>query len=425
MWYLVEENKSAFLSKAMAPFLVMFVGQAFSLFGSRLVQFALVWHLTELTKSPSVLATASIAALLPQVFIGPFAGALVDRWNRKTVMMVADSLIALSILLLAFMFSVDRVEVWHIYAVMMFRAAGGAFQWPAMQASTSMMVQRENLSRVAGLNQSLQGIVAISAPPLGALLLSVISIEYVLAIDVLTAVFAVGPLIFINVPQPEHTDGVARSVLGDMREGFQWIFQQKGLLVIMLMSLCINMVVTPSFTMLPLLITEYFKGGAAQLAWVQSANGLGMIMGGIILGIWGGFESKVNTAFSALFVGGLGILMFSLTPADMLWFGIASIFVFGFMNSISNSSFFSVLQALIPHDMQGRVFTLIMSTSVAVSPLGLAIAGPIVERTGLRFWFVISGIVFIIGSLVGFLVPTVRKLEEDWTRQITEEDTSE
>jgi DHA3 family macrolide efflux protein-like MFS transporter len=98
-----------------------------------------------------------------------------------------------------------------------------------------------------------------------------------------------------------------------------------------------------------------------------------------------------------------------------------SIFIFGFMNSIANSSFFSLLQAMIPHEMQGRVFTLIMSTSVAVSPLGLTIAGPVVEVTGLRFWFIISGIAFLFGSCVGFLVPQVRQLEEAWASALTEE----
>jgi DHA3 family macrolide efflux protein-like MFS transporter len=405
----------------MASFLVMFSGQAFSLFGSRLVQFALVWYLTEQTKSPTVLATASIAALLPQVFIGPFAGALVDRWNRKTVMMIADTLVALSVLFLALIFRTGSIQVWHIYAVMMFRAAGGAFQWPAMQASTSMMVPKEHLSRVAGLNQSLNGLVAISAPPVGALLLELISIEWILTIDVATAILAVGPLLFITVPQPEHKAGSATGVLGDMKEGFTWILSQKGLLIIMLMSLCINLFTTPTFTMLPLLITEVLQGGAIELAWIQSANGLGMIIGGIVLGVWGGFKSKVNTAFSGLLMASVGLLLFSQTPPNMLWMGVASIFIFGFMNSIANSSFFSLLQAMIPHEMQGRVFTLIISTSVAVSPLGLAIAGPVVKVTGLRFWFVISGIAFMFGSGVGFLVPQVRKLEEAWETALAEE----
>lgn len=417
----MDNEEPGFLSKSMAPFLVLFSGQAFSLFGSRLVQFALVWYLTEQTKSPTVLATASIAALLPQVFIGPFAGALVDRWNRKTVMMVADTLVALSVLLLAFIFTTGRIQVWHIYAVMMFRAAGGAFQWPAMQASTSMMVSKTHLSRVAGLNQSLNGLVAISAPPAGALLLELMPIEYVLAIDVVTAILAVGPLLFIAVPQPENKGNSARGVLGDMKEGFTWVLSQRGLLIIMLMSLCINLFTTPTFTMLPLLITEVLNGGAIELAWVQSANGLGMILGGIVLGIWGGFKSKVNTAFSGLLLASVGLLLFSQTPPNKLWMGVASIFIFGFMNSIANSSFFSLLQAMIPHEMQGRVFTLIMSTSVAVSPLGLAIAGPVVEVTGLRFWFVISGVAFMIGSGVGFLAPQVRGLEDAWVNALSEE----
>lgn len=417
------EEETGFLSRTMAPFLVLFSGQAFSLFGSRLVQFALVWYLTEQTKSPTVLATASIAALLPQVFIGPFAGALVDRWNRKTVMIVADTLVAASVLVLAFIFSTGRIEVWHVYAVMMFRAAGGAFQWPAMQASTSMMVPKSHLSRVAGLNQSLNGIVAITAPPAGALLLEFIPIEYVLAIDVATALLAVGPLLLITVPQPEHEGGSARGVLGDMKEGYQWVLSQKGLLTIMIMSLLINLFTTPTFTMLPLLITEVLLGGAIELAWIQSANGLGMIAGGIILGLWGGFESKVNTAFSGLLMASLGLLLFSQTPPGMIWVGVVAIFIFGFMNSIANSSFFSLLQAMIPHEMQGRVFTLIMSTSVAVSPLGLAIAGPVVEMTGLRFWFVISGFAFMAGSGVGFLAPQVRGLENEWEKALAERDT--
>jgi DHA3 family macrolide efflux protein-like MFS transporter len=417
----MDDEGPGFLSKAMAPFLVLFSGQAFSLFGSRLVQFALVWYLTEQTKSPTVLATASIAALLPQVFIGPFAGALVDRWNRKTVMMVADSLVALSVLILAFIFTTGRIEVWHIYTVMMFRAVGGAFQWPAMQASTSMMVPQKHLSRVAGLNQSLNGLVAISAPPAGALLLEFISIEYVLAIDVATAILAVGSLLFISVPQPEHKPGPATGVIGDMKEGFKWILSQKGLLIIMIMSLIINLFTTPTFTMLPLFITEVLNGGAIQLAWIQSANGVGMILGGVVLGVWGGFKSKVNTAFSGLLMASIGLLLFSQTPPNILWMGVASIFIFGFMNSITNSSFFSLLQTLIPHEMQGRVLTLILSTSVAVSPLGLALAGPIVEVTGLRFWFVISGLAFMAGSVVGFVVPQIRKLEEAWETALAEQ----
>ncbi len=396
----------------MRPFLVIFSGQAFSLFGSRLVQFALVWYLTAQTGSAQVLTTASIVAIIPQVVIAPFAGALVDRWNRRRVMMISDSLIAAAIMVLAVLFAFDRVEVWHIYLVMLFRSAGGAFQWPAMQASTSMMVPKQHLSRIAGLNQSLQGLVAIVAPPAGALLLELLPIQYVLAVDVATAIFAVGPLIFISIPQPERSDSSTRGVLTDMREGFRWIWSKKPIVMIMGISLMINLVTNPAFTLLPLLITTYFKGGAIELAWVQSANGIGMILGGVTLGIWGGFKSKSRTAFSALIVSGIGLLGFSQTPADMFWFGILCVFIFGFMNAIGNSSFFSVLQVVVPHEIQGRVFTLVMATSIAVSPIGLAIAGPVAELFGIRFWFSLAAIAILIGSSMGFMIPGLREFEK-------------
>ena len=410
-----------FLSKQMRPFLVIFSGQAFSLFGSRLVQFALVWYLTAQTGSAQVLTTASIVAIVPQVVIGPFAGALVDRWNRRKVMMIADSLIAAAIMLLAVVFALDRVEVWHIYLVMLFRSVGGAFQWSAMQASTSMMVPRQHLSRIAGLNQSLQGLVTIVAPPTGALLLEILPIQYVLAMDVLTAVLAVGPLVFTSIPQPERGDANAKGVLMDMREGFSWLWSKKPLVIIMGISLMINLVTTPAFTLLPLLITTYFKGGAIELAWVQSANGLGMILGGITLGIWGGFKSKSRTAFTAILIGSLGLLGFSQTPANMFWLGVFFIFVFGFMNAIGNSSFFSVLQTVVPFEIQGRVFTLIMASSGAVAPVGLAIGGPVAELVGIRFWFVIAGINILIGSVLGLVIPGIKNLEKELQAPQSEE----
>ena len=414
-------EEAGFLSKEMRPFLVIFSGQAFSLFGSRLVQFALVWYLTSQTGSAQVLTTASIVAIIPQVVIGPFAGALVDRWNRRRVMMVADSLIAAAIMLLAVMFALGSVEVWHIYLVMLFRSVGGAFQWSAMQASTSMMVPREHLSRIAGLNQSLQGLVTIVAPPTGALLLEVLPIQYVLAIDVLTAVLAVGPLVFIGIPQPERGDANARGVLLDMREGLGWLWSKKPLVMIMGISLMINLVTTPAFTLLPLLVTTYFKGGAIELAWVQSSNGLGMILGGIALGVWGGFKSKSKTAFSALMVGSFGLLGFSQTPADMFLLGVFFVFVFGFMNAIGNSSFFTVLQTVVPFEMQGRVFTLVMAASGGIAPIGLAIGGPIAELFGIRFWFVVAGISIFIGSLLGFVIPGIRDLEKELEAPQSEE----
>jgi len=396
----------------MRPFFIIFTGQAISLIGSRLVQFSLVWWLTQQTGSASILAFASIMAILPQAILGPFAGVLVDRWNRKRVMLFSDFGIALVTVVLAFLYFSGLVQVWHIYALMFIRSLGGAFHWTAMQASTSLMVPKEQIPRVAGLNQSVSGIASIVAPPIGAVLIEVLPIEYVLGIDVLTAVVAIVPLLFIPVPQPPRKLSGANSVLEDLHGGLSFVLKWRGLMIIMVMSLVINLMISPAFSLLPLLVTTYFSGGALELAWIQSANGLGMIMGGLLLGVWEGFKSRVKTAFTALIIAGLCILGFSQTPPEILMLAVAFIFLFGITNSIANSSFFAVLQTLVPPEYQGRVFTLAMAASTIAQPIGLSIAGPLSELLGIRSWFILGGISFIIMSILAFTTSSVRKFEE-------------
>jgi len=161
-------------SPSMRPFFVIWSGQAGSLLGSQLVQFALVWWLTQATGSATILALASLAALLPQILIGPIAGALVDRWSRRTVMIAADAAIALATLALAVLFWLKLATLWHIYALLLIRSLGAAFHWPAMQASTTLLVPEQQLSRIAGLNQTLAGMAGIFIPPLGALAIEIL-----------------------------------------------------------------------------------------------------------------------------------------------------------------------------------------------------------------------------------------------------------
>ena len=151
-------------------FLVVWIGQAFSLLGSSLVSFALVWWMTTTTGSAVILTTAMLVSLLPEVFLSPFAGALVDRLNRKKVMIIADTCIAVATLVMGLLFWLDVVQLWHIYVLLFFRSLGGAFQWPAMSASISLMVPEKELGRIAGLNQAVRGVLNIIGPPLGALL---------------------------------------------------------------------------------------------------------------------------------------------------------------------------------------------------------------------------------------------------------------
>ncbi len=411
--------------RSLRDFLTIWGGQAISLLGSGLVQFALVWWLTESTGSAIVLGLASMLALLPQVFLGPFAGALIDRWDRRKVMIVADSVIALSTVALAVLFRLGWVRIWHVYALMFIRATGGAFHWPAMQASTPLMVPREHLSRIAGLNQTLYGVNSILTPPLGALLLEVMSVEAVLAIDVVTALLAIAPLLYVSIPQPTRQvaaqagDGPS-AVMADLREGLRFVWTWRGLAIVLAMASLLNLLVNPGFALLPILVTDHFGGGAIQLAWLNSAWGVGMLFGGVILGIWGGLRSRVATAMLALTLQGLGLLVVGLTPASLFVLALGALFFSGIMNPIVNGSFTAALQAVVPPDMQARVFTLVMSGAAAMSPLGMVIAGPVADAFGVTLWFVIGGIATTLMAVSMFFVPAVMRIEQDGAGQLAQ-----
>jgi DHA3 family macrolide efflux protein-like MFS transporter len=403
--------------KSMRDFWVVFTGQAFSLLGSRLVQFTIVWWLTSTTGSASVLALASIMALLPQVLISPFAGALIDRWDRRKVMMAVDAVNALAVVLLALLFAGGSVQHWHIYALMFVRAVGGAFQWPAMQASTSLMVPKDKLSKVAGLNQALMGLAAIVAPPLGALLLDVLPIQSILTIDVGTAALAIAFLMFIRIPQPENgnsgkASGLGR-VLGDMREGFRFVAGWRGLLIIMGIAMAFNLLIVPAMSLTPILVTEHFAGGSREYALLEAAIGIGMVAGGLLLGAWGGFNSRILTGFAGAIVMGVGVGLVGLAPGNLYVMALGGMALTGLMNPIVNGSIFALLQAKVPPEMQGRVFTLMMSGTAAMAPLGLAVAGPFAEVIGVRAWFLAGGVVIILMSAAAYFLPSIKDLEKE------------
>ena len=401
----------------MKPFFTIWIGQIFSLLGSELVQFALVWWLTKTTGSATVLALAAMMAVLPRVLISPIAGALVDRWNRRVVMILADGLIALAVIVLAVLFALDQVQIWQVFALMFIRATGAAFHWPAMQASTTLMVPEKHLSRIAGLNQALWGMASIAAPLLAALLLEVLSIQAILMIDVITAVLAITPLFFIYIPQPERAETTEQtpkpSIATDLSEALRYLKAWPGLLMVLVIAMVVNLLAFPAMSLQPLLVTEHFAGGALQLAWLQSAVGIGMVAGGLTLSVWGGFKRRVVTGLLALGLSGIGFAVVGAAPANALPLAVGAMFLAWFMNAIANGSLFAALQATVPADMQGRVFTLLQSGAGAMVPLGLAIAGPLASTLGVQFWFLAAGLTITVMGFGGLLIPTILHIEDD------------
>lgn len=409
----VEKTKSA--NRWARPFFTLWIGQALSLFGSQVVQFALVWWLTQTTGSATVLATASLMAMLPQVFIGPLAGVVVDRFSRRRVMILADGFQAATVAGLAVLFWTGTVEVWHVYLLMFLRSAAQGFHWPAMQASTSLMVPEAHLARIQGLNQTLFGLMNIVSAPLGALLVAALPIGSVMLIDISTALIAVTALLFIVVPQPPRAESLAGEaapgMLADLRAGFRYVWCWPGLMMILVMATLINLLLTPSSALQPILVTRHFGGGALQLAWLESAWGLGTVGGGLTLGLWGGFKKRIVTSMTGIILLGLGVAAIGLVPGTWLWLAVGLMFFVGFVNPIVNGPLHAVVQSIVAPEMQGRVFTLISSFATAMSPIGLILAGPIADRFGVQVWYLAGGIVTLSLGAGAFMIPAIMNIE--------------
>jgi DHA3 family macrolide efflux protein-like MFS transporter len=399
-------------------FFTIWFGQAFSILGSQVVQFALIWWLTVKTGSATVLTFSSVVGIVPQVLLAPLAGVLVDRWNRRITMMVADGVGALAAGVLAGLFALGWVQIWHVFVILFVRSCAGAFHWPAMQASTSLMIPKQHLSRIQGLNQMLYGALAIAAAPLGALVMDLIPLSSVVAIDVATAAFAITPLFFVTIPQPERQLSAAQannakpSLWADMVAGWRYITGWKAMMVLLGMATLINLLVNPAFALLPLLVKKNLPGGAPQLAILESAMGFGVMLGGLTRGVWGGFRRRILTTFVGLIGMGAGILLVGFTPATLFAMAVVGMFLAGFMNPITNGPINAVLQSVVAPEMQGRVFTLVGSLATLMSPLGLMIAGPLSDSVGVRAWFLVGGIATAVMGITCFFIPAAVHIED-------------
>ena len=398
-----------------ARFFTIWTGQQLSIVGSRAAQFALVWWLTTTTGSATVLASASLVALVPQIVLGPFVGALIDRWNRRLVMIVADSFIALVGLWLAYTFWTGSMQVWHVYVVMLARSLGSAFHWPAMAASTTLMVPEKHLTRVSGLNQSIHGVLMIVAPPLGALLMSLMPLHGVMLVDVATAAFAVAPLLVLTVPQPKREDveGIkAMPYLTGVKDGLRFVLSWKGMLILVIGASIIKILLQPAFSLIPLLVHDHFGGDAGALSLLEAIAGGGILLGGLALGVWGGFKRKIFTSMTGIVGIGVGSLVMGLAPANAFWIALVGAFLLGIMISMTDGPLHALMQATIPPQMQGRVFALLGSLFSMTTPIGLAMAGPLSDLFGVRLWFQTAGVLCIVTATACLFVPALLSIED-------------
>lgn len=393
-------------------FTIIWSGQFFSILTSSLVNFAIIIWLSLQTGSAEILAFAAIAGMLPQTVIGPFTGALIDRWNRKRIMMLADTFIALCTLILALLFWFDKAELWHIFALLALRSVGSSFHMPAMQASVPLLAPSDQLTRIAGINQIIASVSQIAGPALGAMMITIWDIEYVLIFDVAGALIAVSSLFFVNIPNPEKTENSERHFLKEMKEGAMVVLRNKGLSLVFLYSIIILFFIIPISVLFPLMTLDYFNGTEFQAGVIEAVWSVGALAGGAIMGVKVYKLNRVGLInWTYILLGmafmGSGIL----SPNGYIWFAILTC-ISGIAGAVYNSAFTGLVQNKIDPAALGRVFSTFYAVALIPSMIGLIGIGFIADTIGLNTSFIISGLVIILTGVIAFFTKPAMKLDK-------------
>ena len=395
------------------PFFTLYIGQAFSLLSSSAVQFAIIWWITIKTGSAISLTIASVVGLLPQVIIGPFAGVFIDRYKRKTVMIAADLGVAVSSLALGISFLLGEPSMAFIYVILFLRAVGETFHKPALQAAIPQLVPKEELTRAGGLGQLVSALCSMAGPMLGALLINGIPLQYIMLVDIGGAILAVLALTTVNVPSHAGQTATRTGILREMKEGFLAIKDNRALIRATIPVFLTSLVFMPLGSLLPLMVKQYFLGGALQGGIVQTLFSIGMLASAIVFGVSG--QSKQPFAMISLssFLLGLCSLAGGLLPSNAFWAFCIVVFVIGTTGMMGNIPYMAYIQKTVAAENLGKVISTLTSIISIGIPLGMFVAGPIAEQVGVGKWMIGAGIILALIGTLSYL----------WTRQFDREQT--
>jgi len=371
--------------------------QSLSMFGSMLVQYAIIWHVTLTTQSGSMLTVATLVGFLPQLVISLFAGVWADRHNRKFLIIAADALTAVSTLALAFFFLFGYQEIWLIFVVSGIRSIGAGIQGPAVNALLPQIVPGEKLMKVNSINSTIQPFIMIITPVLSGALLSLARLELIFFIDVLTAALAIGLLTLLRVPPQPKADVQPKGYFDDLRAGLEYIGKNRAIKALFTYFAFTFFLVTPAAFLTPLLVARTF----GEEVWRLTANEVtffaGSIFGGILMTFWGGFSNRFRTiglgsvVWAVVFVG-LGLTQnFTLYLIFMVLAGIPMPFF--------NASAVTLLQEMVKPEMHGRVFGVQGLIGSAVMPLGMLVFGPIADATSVQIILVVCSALMAIPGI--------------------------
>lgn len=392
-------------------FSIIFTGQIFSILSSSIVQFAIIWFLTKETGSAAVLSIATIVGLLPQIILGPFIGVYIDRVDRKKVMIFSDLFIALTSLALGIFFYISKPELIVIYIVLGLRSVGSAFHMPSMQAVTPLLAPEDKMVKIAGISQAIFSISNILGPIFAGILFAVLNMYQIILLDVIGAIMAVTSLLFVKIPNVKSMSNEKPRVFHEMMEGLKDIKANKLLFTLTIYIAIVIIIYMPVGALFPLMTNNYFKLDAVHASIVETFFAVGMLVGGLCLSIWGGFKKKQYTILVSTIIFGIALTATGLLNTNGYVFFVIFSAILGLMVPFFSGMYDAIIQINIKPEMLGRVFAFVTSIMLLGTPIGLIICAPIAEIVGIQNWFLISGILIVVISLLMFNVRIIREEE--------------
>lgn len=369
------------LLKGMPAFLLVWIGQFVSLMGTSMSSFALMIWAYEVTGQATALALVGVFYLVPLLVLSPMAGALVDRSNRKRVMIISDVAAGAATLIVVILWSLDLLQVWHLYIGGAIAGAAQAFQWPAYSAAITMMLDKKHYARANGLVELGGSASQVVAPLVAGALLGVIGLYGVLLVDLATFVVAVTTLMVVHVPQPPITEeGQAGqgTLWQEAGYGFRYILQRPSLLAVQMVFLVCNFFSSIVGTLAAPMILARTANNELILGGVQSAGAAGAVLGGVLMGAWGGPKRRIHGVLLGWLLSSLfASFLFGLSQSFYLW--AITVFMGSLFIPVVNGSNQAIWQAKVAPDVQGRVFAVRRLIAWVTSPLAALIAGPLAD----------------------------------------------
>ena len=393
------------------------IGQGVTLFGSTLVHYAIVWHITLQTRSGLMMTLLAVVAILPMFFISPFAGVWADRYNKKFIINITDAAIAVVTLIIAVIFALDLKLLWLLFICLIARGFGQGIQMPSFNAIIPEIVPSEHLVRINGINGGVQSFVMVASPMAGAAILVIAPIHILMLIDVATAIIGISILaFFVKTPLKSKNKDIppgARQYILEIREGINYIVKRSFLKKMLISGAILNIMLAPLAMMTPLhvarrygddvwlLFSRFTFGAEQRLATIEISFFTGMILGGLFMGLWIGFKNKSHTKALATYL--IGISSISLGIVGNFWLFMLCIGIGGFIMNISGPVSMAILQTNIESEYMGRVLSVFYMNSSLMMPLGMIFWGPLGDIIDIEWIFIGTGLAsFMIGFLWSF-----------------------